>query len=126
MLAHKVRHLSNASLAPSRFATEPDPTLRFYVLGCRLLLGRAMNCAESPNKIPAVNTHHIAIGKKLGEEAKRDPVLGVTKGRNEDGSVGDVEVRITCRQTLPAKPHGRGKGQFNDIERLTILIASLP
>src|SRR5208337_5391588 len=58
------------------------------------LLGEAVQGAQAPDKIHRVDPDDGAPGEEIGDDAERLTVVRIVEGGNEDGAVGDVEVRI--------------------------------
>ncbi len=88
--------------------------------GCRLLLGHAMQRAESPDQIDAVDADDLAIGKQLGQNVQRHAVVGIMKCRHQHQPIGDIEIRIAGGQALAAKDDGARQRQFDDRELLSV------
>ena len=83
-------------------------------LCCGLLLCHAVDRAETPDKIAAVDSHYFAVGKNIGESVQSNPVIGIIKDRNQDESVGNIEVGVARGQASFFEDDGAGHGQFND------------
>src|SRR5215470_15528735 len=95
--------------------------LRNESLG-RLLLRHAVQCAESPDKVSAVDTYDFAIWKELRENAQGFAVVWIVKGWDEDEAVGDVEVAVARGQALTFENNWRGHGEFDDAEGLAVQV----
>src|SRR5689334_17382314 len=68
-----------------------------------LLLGHAVERAESPDQLGAVDSGYLAAGERLGEYPQRHPVVRIIECRHQDQTIGDVEVSVACRQPLAGK-----------------------
>ena len=79
----------------------------FSVIIPRLLLRKAMQCSQAPYEIHGVNPDHWPAGK-FSQDAQRDSVVRIVEGRNEDGGVTDIEVRI-ARGKAPTLEVNRGR-----------------
>src|SRR5579885_810471 len=88
-----------------------------------LLLGHAVQSAQSPDEVSAMNANDFTVREKLCENAQGLAVIGIIECGNQDQPVGDVEVAIACRKPLAIKNDGRRHGQLDNVERLAIEIA---
>src|SRR5439155_13100265 len=116
------------------FAFDPPPALRSRLtaywrlptadclpLDRRLLQGEAVQSAQAPHEVHGVDADHGPVGNQLGERAQRDAVLRIVEGRDQDGGVRDVEVRVARGQALAVKVQGRGHGQRDNLDPRAIL-----
>jgi len=88
-----------------------------------LLLGEAVEGAESPDEVDGVDADDVASGKAGGDGVEGDAVLRVVEGGDEDERVGDVEVGVAGGESLAFEDDGRGHGQGEDAEGLAVEIA---
>ena len=63
----------------------------------RFLLRHAVQRAETPDQIDAVDADNLAVGEQFGERSECNAVRRVVEGRHDHDPVRDVEVRVTCR-----------------------------
>ena len=63
-----------------------------------------------------MNSHDRPILDQLREDAERDAVLGVVERRHQDGSVRDVEVRITRGEALALEVERRRHRQIDHVD----------
>ncbi len=75
-----------------------------------------MERTESPDKIYGMDADDFAVGKKLGENAQRNAVVGIMESRHQDEAVGDIEVGVAGRKALPAKYDGAWQRQLDNCE----------
>src|SRR5688500_19262100 len=54
--------------------------------------------------------------KRFGDSVERDAVIGIVEGRYKNSAIGDVEVRVAGRQTLPVHEYRTGKRNRHDPE----------
>ena len=87
---------------------------------CGLLLGHAVEGAEAPDEVGAVDAGDRAVGEAVGEGVEGDAVVGVVEGGDEDEAVGDVEVGVAGGQALAFEDDGRGHGEGEDLEGLAV------
>src|SRR5437879_13387812 len=85
-----------------------------------LLLGETMQRPQPPHQIHRVNSHDRPILDQLREDAERDAVLGVVERRHQDGSVRDVEVRITRGEALALEVERRRHRQMDYVDIGTV------
>src|ERR1019366_8571064 len=61
----------------------PSPTTDYRQLTTglsrRLLLRHAMQRAQSPDQVTAINSHNLAIGEYCGQRVQRDAVVGIAE-----------------------------------------------
>src|SRR5947208_14136515 len=62
-----------------------------------LLLGQAMQGAQTPHQIHCTNADHRPVAEQPGDEAKRSAVVRIVERRRDNRPVGDVEIGITQR-----------------------------
>src|ERR1035437_6078811 len=60
----------------------------------RLLLRHAVQRAQAPDQLRAVNAHHFPAGEVLAQYGQRRAIVGVVEGRCQHQPVGDVEVGV--------------------------------
>src|SRR5438874_5866939 len=68
------------------------------LLDCRLLLGKAVKSAKTPDQFATINRDEPAIGEEWAENFQRALIVRIGKGRYKHTAVGDVEIGIACRQ----------------------------
>jgi hypothetical protein len=90
------------------------PSVQVTAHLCRLLLGHAMDGAEAPDEVAAVNANDFTRGKKPGDGVEGHAVIGIVEGRNQDQIVGDIKIGVAGGEALSAKDHRAGKRQVND------------
>src|SRR5262249_2805042 len=90
----------------------------------RLLLRCAMDGAQPPDEIAAVDAYHFTAGKNAGENIQGNAVLGIVEGRNQDQVIGDVEVGVAGRQPPPFEYDRTGKRQFHDLQLTAFEVGS--
>ena len=82
----------------------------------RLLLCKAVEGSEPPDKVYGVYAYYGAVCEQLCKHAERQPVVGVIKGRNEHGGIRYIEIRIACGQTLSVEIKRRRHRQRHNID----------
>src|SRR5688572_12737408 len=80
-----------------------------------LLLGHAVERAEAPHEVQAVDADDLALRKQLRDDAERDTIGRIVERRHDDASVGDVEVGVARGQALAVEDHGAGHRQIDDL-----------
>ncbi len=80
-----------------------------------------MDGPEPPDEIHRVDADDRAIGEELAEDAEGEPVFRVVEGRDEDGRVADVEVRVGGREAPPVEEKRRGHRDKGDFDLRAIL-----
>ena len=90
---------------------------------CGLLLGHAVERAEAPDEVGAVDAGDGAVGEAVGEGVEGDAVVGVVEGGDEDEVVGDVEVGVAGGEALAFEDDGCGHGEGADFEGLAVEVA---
>ena len=60
----------------------------------RLLLRQTVQRSKSPHQIDGVNSEHGTVGKEFSEDSEGDAIVGIVKGGNENGGIGDVEIGV--------------------------------
>src|SRR4051812_35729468 len=96
------------------------------VLSFRLLLGQTMNRTEAPDQLDTIDADYFVLGQVFLQDLHSTPiVLPMPIGRHEQRTVDEIEVDIRCRQPLTIVLDYAGHGDFDDLERLAILIAEL-
>ena len=86
----------------------------------RLLLGHAVDRAESPYQVSAVDPDNVAIGENIGKSVERNSVVRIIEHRNQDGAISDVEIRITSRQAAAFEINRRRHRKINRGQRFAI------
>src|SRR4030095_14435593 len=76
----------------------------------RLLLCQAVHGAEPDHQVARGDPDHLAIGERLGERGQRARIGAGAEDGNEEGAVGEVEVRVARRAALAA-PMERRRGR---------------
>ena len=77
-----------------------------------------MDGAKSPDQISTINSHHVALGKDVGEDVEGDAVIGVIKNRDEHNSICDVEICVAGGKAATFKLKGSGHREIDDGKRL--------
>ena len=90
-----------------------------------LLLTEAVETAESPDDVGAVDADDLAVGKTLFEDISGTSVVDALVGWEDDFAVGDVEVGVGGWQTLVFVNHHIRHGQFNNGGLFAICQATL-
>src|ERR1035437_1753358 len=70
----------------------------------RLLLRHAVQRAQAPDQLRAVDAHHFPIRELSGEDGQRRAIVWVVEGGRQHQSVGDVKVGVAGRQLPSVKP----------------------
>ena len=83
-----------------------------------------MEGAETPYEVYGVDAYDVAGGEAFGDDIEGVAVVAVVEGGDEDEVVGDVEVGVAGREALALEDYGRGHGEFDNVERLTLTFAS--
>ena len=86
----------------------------------RLFVRHAVNGAQSPNQITAIDADHLPAGKALLQDVDGLLVSRTAVGGDEDYGVGDVEVGVTGGQALAVEIHRLGHGELHDVQRLSV------
>ena len=63
----------------------------------RLLLREAVQRAEAPDQIHGVDAHNGTVAEQFAQNAKRHAVVRVVKGRDDDGGVANIKIRVARR-----------------------------
>ena len=71
---------------------------RAVELSCGLLLRHAVQSAQAPNEVYTVDTGDFPAREALSQDIQCEPVIRIVEGRDEDDSIGDIEVRIAGRK----------------------------
>src|ERR1035437_5022884 len=87
------------------------------------LLGEAVEGAEAPDQVDGVDADDFAVGEAGGDDVERAAVIRIIEGGDQDQVVGDVEVGVAGREALTFEDHGRGHGEFDDLEGLVLEVA---
>src|SRR3972149_12024813 len=75
------------------------------------LLGHTMNRAQTDDDLVAAQTDYLPVRKEFAQYAQRLPIVGIVEHGGAHGVVGDIKVRVACRQTRPVGiDSGRGGG----------------
>src|SRR5260370_1879747 len=88
----------------------------------RLLLRHAMNGAQPPDEVAAVDAGDFAAWKEIGKSVERHAVVGIVEGRNQNQIVGDVKIGVAGGQPPALEDDGAGKRQGNDPELTSLKI----
>ena len=72
-------------------------------LSRRLLLRHAVQRAQPPDEIAAVDADHLALGKQLSQSIQRGAIVGIAKHRHQHQLVGNVKIGIAGGQPLSFK-----------------------
>ena len=83
-----------------------------------------MHCPETPDQIPGVDADDVAIGEEVCEDIERHTIIGIVEDRDENNSVGDVEVSIAGGQAAALEDHRTRHRQFDHTQWFAILIGS--
>src|SRR6476646_8228312 len=88
----------------------------------RLLLRHAVNRAQAPDKVSAVDADDLTIGKQISQDIERVAIVGVVEGRNQNQAIGDVKIGVAGGQALSAEGDGAGKRQFDDLQLASLKV----
>src|SRR5581483_3663428 len=91
-------------------------------LDCRLLLGHAVDGAQSPDEVAAVDADDVALGEQIREDVEGYAIVRVVEHRDQHNAVCDVEVGVGRWQTLAAEDYRSGHREFNDVELAAVLV----
>src|SRR5215831_20028603 len=83
---------------------------------CRLLLCHAVQGAETPDQLRAVDAHDLAIAEELRERSQRDAIVRVVEGRHQDEAVRYIEVRVARRDACAVEYQGTRHRQPYDLQ----------
>ena len=61
-------------------------------------------------------------GKRSAQDVERDAVVGIVEDRDQHDAVGDIEIAVAGGQAAAFKDNGAGHGEFDDRERLAVLV----
>jgi len=62
------------------------------MLAPRAVAGHAVQRAQAPYKVHAVDADHFAARKYLGQNVQRHAVVGVVESRNQNQIVGNIKL----------------------------------
>src|SRR6266849_647348 len=96
--------------------------LRCRLLWGWLLLRHAVQCAEPPDQISAVDADDLAVGEEVSEDVEGEAVVGIVEDGNENEAIGNVEIGVAGGEAASFEEHWAGRGEFDDGERLAILV----
>ncbi len=96
--------------------------LRCRLLWGWLLLRHAVQCAEPPDQISAVDADDLAVGEEVSEDVEGEAVVGIVEDGNENEAIGNVEIGVAGGEAASFEEHWAGHGEFDDGERLAILV----
>ena len=99
---------------------------RFGNSAARLLLREAMQGPQPQHEVDGMDADDVAIGEEVGERVEGFAVGGVVEGRDEDGPIGDVEIRVAGRQPQPLEDDWPRHRQLDHVQRLTVLVVGGP
>src|SRR5713226_9574162 len=68
--------------------------------GSWLLLGHAVERAETEDEVAAGDAHDFAIGKQTGESIERDAIVRIVERRDDHDFIGDVEIGVAGGEPL--------------------------
>src|SRR5215471_3823866 len=89
----------------------PDTSITLSHFG-RLLLGQAMQGAESPDQIDGVDAYDRTVLDQLRQDAQCEAIFWVVERRHQNRRVANIEVRIAGRQPaaveIERRRHGKG------------------
>src|SRR3972149_4403792 len=88
----------------------------------RLLLGHAMNRPQADDDLVAAQTDYLPVRKKFAQYAQRLPIVGIVEHGCEHDFVGDIKVRVACRQTRSVGIARARAGQLHDVQFVAILV----
>ena len=92
------------------------------LLGGRLLLGNAVERAESEDQIAARNSGDFAIWKQARECIQRHAIVRIIESGHEHDLVGYVEIRVACGKALTIEMDGRRHWERFHAQRPAVLI----
>src|SRR5664280_3800133 len=96
-----------------------------YWLSSRLLLRHAVQRAQSPDEVPAINPDNLTIGKYCGEGIECDPIVGIAEYGHKHQLVGDVEIGIAGGQAPSTKVYRSRHWQLHHAQRMARLVGAL-
>src|SRR5258706_2911292 len=114
-----------AFMAEASAPTLPITTYPIASLSPRLLLGHAMDRAQSPDQIAAMDAHYLAVGEDVCKNAECHAIVGVVECRDKHNSIGYIKVRIAGGQTLSAKRDGTRHGQLDHAQSAAVLVGRI-
>src|SRR6266436_5526916 len=88
----------------------------------RLLLGHAVQRAESEDEIAAGNANHFAIWKQAGERIQGHAIVRIIERWDEYDLIGDVEICVACGKALPVEIDGRRHRESFHAQHPSVLI----
>src|SRR3972149_473849 len=86
------------------------------------LLGHTMNRAQTDDDLVAAQTDYLPVRKEFAQYAQRLPIVGIGEHGCEHDFVGDIKVRVACRQTRPVGIDRARAGQHHDVQFVAILV----
>lgn len=96
------------------------------LLSCRYLLREAVEGAQAPDQIGAIDADHLAGGKEFLQNLLGALVVGMVEEGQQHDMISDIEIGITGRKALPLVDDGWRHRQGDDLQRLAVLIAHRP
>src|SRR5882724_8275142 len=94
------RGLSTRPPRRIRSPTKPRQAELASLSDSRLLLGHAMERAESEDQIAARNARHFTVRKQTRKCIQRHTIVQVVERGHEHDFVGDVKIRVACGKAL--------------------------
>jgi len=89
-----------------------------------LLLGEAVEGAEAPDEVGAIDADDASVGEEVLQGVERGFVGGwIAIGWQENDVIGDIEIGVAGRETLAAVFDDARHGQLDDAEGSAVLIA---
>src|SRR6478672_11082044 len=83
---------------------------RYFPAGCswdmqlrRLLLRHAVDRAQAPDEVSAMDADNLTIRKQVSENIQRMAIVWIIEGRHQHQSIRDVKVGVAGGQPLSAK-----------------------
>ena len=89
-------------------------------------MSHAMDCAEAPDKVSAIDANDLASREEFGKRIQRDPVVWVVKSRYQHGTVSNIEISVARGQPLALKYYRGRHRQSPDFEAFAILESRTP
>ena len=92
-----------------------------YHLRQRLLPREAVNGPQSPYEVSGVDPDDRPVAEELTEDAERRAIARVVERGNQDGRVGDVEIRVGRREAAPVEDDRRRHRQLDHLDARPVL-----
>src|SRR5438445_4974049 len=84
----------------------------------RMLLGHAVDRAETPDQVSAIYSDDFTVRKDVGKDVESYTIVWIIENRDEHEAVGNIEICITRGKPAAFEIHRSRHGQINCRERL--------